>query len=820
MRLLELEINNVRGIPHLVLKPSGENLVIWGPNGSGKSAVVDAVDFLLTGRISRLTGTGTGNIKLTTHGPHIDHKPEEANVSAIVQLNEVPEPTRLERCMANPSTLQYDKRIEPQLSGVLALARQGHHVLTRREILKYITAEPGTRAQQIQELLNIKEIEDIRKVLVKIVNQSEEACQGAQDSMEKARGALNATAQQKSYREIAIVEVANSNRRILGGKPLATLSSRTLMAELTPPTAVTREGVNVALLRRDIENLKDTILEENQQEIAKLDAELRAKLEAIRSDPELLRALKRRRLTELGVELIDETGNCPLCDLEWPPGELHEYLEKRLSAAKMASEQYDVITKLSNNLAESVNTVVGSLHKVVEAVETAQLKGYLPALQSWLNSLHSLANALSTPVDKYLDSCEPKQVERMLAASDIFKTLSDAYTEIAEKYPATTTEQTAWDTLTRLDENLKRLERAESDLGNAKLYRERATTLLDSFQGARDNILGNLYQDIKHRFVDLYRQLHQLDEADFDAKIEPKGAGLNFEVDFYGRDMHPPHALHSEGHQDSMGICLYLALAERLTEGVIDLVILDDVVMSVDADHRKELCRVLTECFPKRQFLITTHDKTWAEQLRHESVTKLHGVVEFYNWSIESGPSVNYEADIWNKLEKDLQRNDVLGAAARLRNDAERFFATVCDALQIPVRFKLDYRWDLGDFLIPAMDRYSKLLKKAKEAAKSWEDTEQQDKLDEINSIRREIYRRTKAEDWAVNASVHYNNWANLSTNDFRPVVEAFQDLYGLFICQKCGAIIGVVTKGNKHVSIRCNCRVVDWNLVEKAETD
>ena len=42
MRVLELEIHNVRGIPDLLLKPCGKNFVVWGPNGSGKSAVVDA----------------------------------------------------------------------------------------------------------------------------------------------------------------------------------------------------------------------------------------------------------------------------------------------------------------------------------------------------------------------------------------------------------------------------------------------------------------------------------------------------------------------------------------------------------------------------------------------------------------------------------------------------------------------------------------------------------------------------------------------------------------------------------------------------------
>ena len=73
MRILELAVQNVRGLTDVHLVLDGQNLVIWGPNGAGKSCVVDAIDFLFTGRISRLMGDGTAGITLARHGPHIDH---------------------------------------------------------------------------------------------------------------------------------------------------------------------------------------------------------------------------------------------------------------------------------------------------------------------------------------------------------------------------------------------------------------------------------------------------------------------------------------------------------------------------------------------------------------------------------------------------------------------------------------------------------------------------------------------------------------------------------------------------------------------------
>jgi len=56
MKIVEIEIKNIRGIKELTLHPDSNNFVVWGSNGTGKSAVVDAIDFLQTGQINRLVG--------------------------------------------------------------------------------------------------------------------------------------------------------------------------------------------------------------------------------------------------------------------------------------------------------------------------------------------------------------------------------------------------------------------------------------------------------------------------------------------------------------------------------------------------------------------------------------------------------------------------------------------------------------------------------------------------------------------------------------------------------------------------------------------
>lgn len=820
MKLIELEINNVRGITHLSLKPNGNNLVIWGPNGSGKSAIVDAIDFLLTGRISRLMGEGTGNIKLKEHGPHIDHEPGEAVVRAVIQLSGVSEPFEIRRCIENPNKLECEDNIRLYLEPVLSLAYRGQHVLTRREILKYITSDGSTRAQEIQHLLNISEIEEVRKGFVRVQNELKKEKQVAERALETAKGAVNATIQAQNFREDRVLEFINENRIRLGGQEISTTQYNELKTDLTPPITSKDRAINFELFERDVQNLQKLIYDENQTEIKEKDELLREIIISTRSDPELLQTLNKQRLIELGIEMIDESGKCPLCDTFWPEGELHKYLEKKLSRSKIASEYHKKISELSKLIIIHVSNTIGSLQQVVNTLVKTGDNESEKKFSIWLDNLKNLSSALGNAIENYpLSDFDTDSVKRMLAPDDLQKQLDHIHSIVKEKCPKITPEQAAWDSLTRLEENLKALEQAQIEFEIANISYKRAVILLTSFEKARDRVLRNLYDEVKERFVELYKKLHGPDEGSFSAKIEPDGAALNFEVDFHGRGTYSPHALHSEGHQDSMGLCLYLALSELLAGDLIDLIILDDVVMSIDASHRRNLCHILASSFPGRQFLITTHDKTWANQLRSEGVVDRAGFVELYNWNIDTGPQVSYQVDLWDRIEEDIKRNDIPSAAARLRRGLEQFFGLVCDSLHIPVRYKLNGQHDLGDFAKPLMDGYRNLVKKARNAAISWGNLELRDKFDELDNIRRGIYRRTYAEQWAINPNVHYNQWASFSENDFRPVVEAFQDLCGLFICGTCGGILKLAMDGMRPVSVRCNCNSVNWNLVDKKIT-
>ena len=98
--------------------------------------------------------------------------------------------------------------------------------------------------------------------------------------------------------------------------------------------------------------------------------------------------------------------------------------------------------------------------------------------------------------------------------------------------------------------------------GRSHAIRQRQPT--KRYCSVMEDELNALYDDVQEDFSTFYRAINEDDEAEFTAKLTPSEGKLDFDVNFYDRGLFPPGAYHSEGHQDGMGVCLYLALMKRL----------------------------------------------------------------------------------------------------------------------------------------------------------------------------------------------------------------------------------------------------------------
>lgn len=241
--------------------------------------------------------------------------------------------------------------------------------------------------------------------------------------------------------------------------------------------------------------------------------------------------------------------------------------------------------------------------------------------------------------------------------------------------------------------------------------------------------------------------------------------------------------------------------------------VLDDVLMSVDSGHRREVSKLLLEQFPNTQFILTTHDEIWLRLMKTVGLIEPKRFVHFRTWNVDLGPTEWDDRDVWEEIDDLLKKNDVRAAAALLRNYLEHFSKEACQELRAPVEFRGDAQFTLGDLLPNAIGKMKKLMKQGKAAAQSWGQKEKVAAISVEEDRFSSAVESTKADQWQVNVAVHYNDWANLHRNDFEPVVTAYKELTEAFKCKECHSLLFVTPEHDQAEALRCSCGAYNVNL-------
>ena len=313
MKILKLHIKKLRGIVDLSINLDGYNAVIFGPNGVGKSAVVDAIDFLLTGDITRLKGIATGNVTTEKHGPHIGCSSNEAEVSAEIQSVNLKTFT-VTRCMDNKDNVDIsDDTCRDDFVAMTTNAKSGAHFLSRRELLRYVLVTPGDRSKQIQTLLNITDLKATRDALLKLKKQIDTAVKSAEAKYSSNKSILFSTLNISSKDEL--LSKVNELRLVLGGEQINELPCNNdfivgiTYADNKQARAVANTSINISNAINYFNSAK-SLLQTAINTTTKT-------IELIAEKGGSSRNIALASLLQAGLQLIDSTAKCPLCLAQW-----------------------------------------------------------------------------------------------------------------------------------------------------------------------------------------------------------------------------------------------------------------------------------------------------------------------------------------------------------------------------------------------------------------------------------------------------------------------------------------------------------------------
>lgn len=814
IKLEHLHIEEFRGIRSIDLPLASNSFVVHGPNGSGKSGVVDAIDFALTGNVGRLSGAGTGSVSVARHAPHVNRRDDPASAVVALTIRDVDtdQTAVLTRSVGSPTSFTLDPDTPAMRKSLEQAQDHPELTLSRREIIKYVVSKAADRAREIQALLKLDRLDEFRRLLRTV--------QGRASTDQKAKAAEVATAEQsfKGHLDIntllgaEIARVINNQRAILAVNDLTDVTIDTDFLQGIDADAGS-QPLDLVSAKRDIKDLLDRTGDEGQESIDAARRDLVEALNKVLDDPGVLDAIKHRAFLEAGLAAIEDE-HCPLCGTDWESAQqLSDHVNRELQrSAEAASLRTEIL-----RLAEEYRAKLRELKDSVERAHPLAVKlgpAELPQrLRTWADDLVAHAQIL-TSIDSLTASHGELTATKHFPPAGLVDELEKLKTAV-EDQPDQSAAVAARAFLTVAKERWTRVRLARVAESKAAATLEAAKKIYETYCDVADTALADLYKTVEADFSRYYRLINSDDESAFKAALKPTAGSLDLEVDFYGIGMFPPNAYHSEGHQDGMGVCLYLALMKQLLGDDFKFAILDDVVMSVDVNHRRQFCILLKSEFPDVQFIITTHDEVWARQMQSNGLITSKGQARFYGWSVEDGPLYE-QGDVWERIDEDLAKDDVNGAAHKLRRRLEAATADIAEMIGAAVPYRGDANYELGVLLSAVNGRHGDLLKKAATAANSWGDATAQALVQQRKEERSTVVPAQQDEAWAINTLVHNNDWAQMSKSDFAPVLSTSKAYLDLFLCDNADCVGWIHTAGQPLETLRCDCGRYSLNLKPK----
>jgi hypothetical protein len=194
--------------------------------------------------------------------------------------------------------------------------------------------------------------------------------------------------------------------------------------------------------------------------------------------------------------------------------------------------------------------------------------------------------------------------------------------------------------LNSLSVSLKAVETKGEEAAEAKRQGDGLRTILSIVEGHRKKFIEETLGKIADTVEQLYERIHPgegIGKVRFHLKPNVQ-ASLELDGTFGGTDGLPPGAYFSESHLDTLGICVFLALAKH-DDAVDRIVVLDDVITSADDAHTESFVNLLhDEAAHFNQIIVTTHYRNWRDRYRYnQAPSKDVHFIELLEWSLPNG---------------------------------------------------------------------------------------------------------------------------------------------------------------------------------------
>jgi energy-coupling factor transporter ATP-binding protein EcfA2 len=575
----------------LIFEKERKLTLVYGENGCGKTTICDAFELLALEKIGSLENKGMG-AGLDKYWPSAGQKPEDLEI-----LLE----TTAGHCAG--------RFVNKKLTINPASGRPKIELLRRKQILDLIEAQPSKRYEAIKSFIDIDLFEQsertLRELAKSLPGDSARAKEREGESLTTLAGFFEAAGKPSAHNPVSWAKELLKAPADQYAADIAILKKLSGvfddLEKLWPQISDSSEtAVNCATQLKDAESAVESALQASK---GAGDSELLALFDAGRHY----------------LEKHPDHASCPLCNSSEKIGGLLDRIQSglellagvnqaiqtrngaqtKVDQAKILSE--GVRSEFSKKRADFAKLIEGKKWRAEMKLPEHAVPESASDLQAWLQANKPARENWS-------------KLETDWAASDQFRKALAAAVE-------------------QFDTNVRN--RMEIDALIPKV--DEALKLCDA---ERKAFTDEVMESISGEVGKLYEMVHPGEGLNQIAlPLDPKKrASIELQAKFDGKDV-PPQAYFSQSHLDTLGLCVFLALAiKNGSDGTI--LVLDDVLGSVDEPHVERVIHMIYEVSKQFQHtIVTTHYRPWREKYRWGWLKPDQPCqfVELGPWSMDNG---------------------------------------------------------------------------------------------------------------------------------------------------------------------------------------
>lgn len=672
MKLNKLHISSFRGATKPVDIPfeKGKKItMIYAENGNGKSTIADALICLFTsdkGSIADKSGTDPKFIKSLNA--------TEAKIA-----------------------LDTDKGIfTATLSGTSRDFIKSHHefnpdlrYLRRSQIVDLLNLKPSERYERLKNYIDVSGLYKSEEELRKLVRDTDAEVENLVSVIENAKSTLEAT---------WLKEGSPSDDMLVWAKEESEKDLTKEGIKLQEVKILSQQWTDIQSKYKEIQQSITIVSTAKKAHTAALEALQKLQEKNTTSNADLLNLLTQAKNFIAGQPSIDA---CPVCDNSIEKNTVVKSLGDKIASMSAIGAEAKAVEKAKKDW----DAKVAIQKRAVELFSNLLIK-YRNAIAKYKTSVPEIAtfiDGITTDIKVnyqcYLDNLAQLASisERIEAAKEKHSKSINQHNSIKQQYKS-------------IIDNSKKFEH-KSKLSLA------ATKALGIVEKSRKDFYDNELLSISGEVERMYQQLHP-DEGLGGIKLflNPQyKTSLELQANFHTEEGITPQSVYSESHLDTLGICIFFALAKKYSKGDTILV-LDDVVMSVDQNHLDRFIDLIhSEAAHFSQIIITTHYGPWRDRYRNNRAPSGDMLfLELRKWSKENGIRVKNSKIALDELKEMLSdedkfhRENISTAAGRtLENILD--YLTYLFSSKLPRKPKNDYQ--LHELLTGLSSQLVKLLR-------------------------------------------------------------------------------------------------------------